>query len=71
MLVLVYIIMRWFPLREGGLAYDVAMVLQSICEPFLGLFRRFIPPMGGIDFSPVIAILALNLIARFVIGIIV
>ncbi|MDM8274439.1 YggT family protein [Enorma phocaeensis] len=71
MLVLVYIIMRWFPLREGGLAYDIAMVLQSICEPFLGLFRRFIPPMGGIDFSPVIAILALNLIARFVIGIII
>lgn len=71
MLVLVYIIMRWFPLREGGLAYDIAMVLQSICEPFLGLFRRFIPSMGGIDFSPVIAILALNLIARFVIGIIV
>ena len=71
MLVLVYLIMRWVPLREGGLAYDIAMVLQSICEPFLGLFRRFIPPMGGIDFSPVIAILALNLIARFVIGIII
>ncbi|OUP08666.1 YggT family protein [Collinsella sp. An2] len=71
MLILIYIILRWFPLREGGLAYDIAVVLQSICEPFLGLFRRIIPPMGGLDFSPVIAILALNLIARFVIGIIV
>ena len=25
----------WFPLREGGIAYDVAMVLRSLCEPFL------------------------------------
>ena len=63
--------MRWFPLREGGIAYDIAVVLQSICEPFLQLFRRFIPPMGGLDFSPVIAILALNLVARFVISVIV
>lgn len=45
------------------------MVLRSLCEPFLSLFRRIIPPMGGIDFSPVIAVLALNVIARLVIGI--
>lgn len=70
MLICVYIIMRWFPLREGGLLYDIAVVLQSICEPFLGIFRRIIPPVGGIDFSPIVAILALQLVARFVIGII-
>ncbi len=63
--------MRWFPLREGGIAYDIAVVLQSICEPFLQLFRRFIPPLGGLDFSPVIAILALNLVVQFVISVIV
>ena len=61
----------WFPLREGGIAYDVAMVLRSRCEPFLSIFRRIIPPMVGIDFSPVIAVLALNVIARLVIGILV
>ncbi|OUO22483.1 YggT family protein [Collinsella sp. An307] len=70
-LILVYIILMWFPLREGGIAYDVAMVLRSLCEPFLSIFRRIIPPMGGIDFSPVIAVLALNVIARLVIGILV
>ncbi|WP_255376992.1 YggT family protein [Collinsella sp. An7] len=71
MLLLVYIILTWFPLREGGIVYDIAMVLRSLCEPFLGIFRRFIPPMGGIDFSPVIAVLALNVVARLVIGILV
>ena len=71
MLIVVYILLRWFPLREGGIMYDIAVVLQSICEPFLGFFRRFIPPVGGLDFSPVIAILALNVVTRLLIGILV
>ncbi|WP_346675584.1 YggT family protein [Enorma phocaeensis] len=70
MLILAYILMSWFPLREGGLAYDIGMVLQQLCEPFLSLFRRIIPPIGGLDFSPVIAVIALNLVSRFLIGII-
>ena len=65
------IVLSWFPIREGSLVHDIGMVLQSLCEPYLGLFRRFIPPMGGLDFSPVIAVLALNLVSRLVIGIIV
>lgn len=60
----------WFPLREGGIAYDVAMVLRSLCEPFLSIFRRIIPPMGGIDFSPVVALIALSLAERLVFNII-
>ena len=71
MLIIVYILLSWFPIREGSLVHDIGMVLQSLCEPYLSLFRRFIPPMGGLDFSPVIAVLALNLVSRLVIGIIV
>lgn len=71
MLIIVYILLSWFPIREGSLVHDIGMVLQSLCEPYLGLFRRLIPPMGGLDFSPVIAVLALNLVSRLVIGIIV
>jgi YggT family protein len=36
--------------------------LHDICEPFLRLFRRFAPRMGGMDFSPMLAILSLYLI---------
>lgn len=50
--------------------YDLAMVLDSICGPYLNLFRRIIPPMGGIDFSPVIALIALNLAERLLFNII-
>ncbi len=33
--------------------------LRDISEPYLGLFRRFIPPMGMMDFSPMVAIIVL------------
>lgn len=35
--------------------------LRDVCEPFLRLFRRVVPQIGGIDFSPLLAILVLSL----------
>ena len=61
--------MTWFPKREGSLLADVNAVLEQLVGPYLGFFQRFIPALGGIDFSPVIAILALSLIERVLIGI--
>ena len=69
MLIVVYCLMSWFPRSEGSLIADVNAVLDQLVGPYLGFFRRFIPPFGGIDFSPVIAILALTAIERLLIGI--
>lgn len=69
MLIIVYCLFTWFPRRGGSLIDDIFSVLESICSPYLNQFRRIIPPMGGMDFSPVIAIIALNLIERLVVGI--
>jgi YggT family protein len=33
--------------------------LRDVCEPFLRIFRRLLPGFAGIDFSPMIAIIAL------------
>ena len=41
-----------------------------LVERYLGLFRRFIPPVMGVDFSPIVAILALSLIERLLFAII-
>lgn len=54
---IVYILMSWFP---GARESSIGQVLTSICEPYLEQFRRFIPPLGMIDFSPIIAIIVLQ-----------
>jgi len=59
-LLVVYVLMSWFPMN--GAFYDVYRVIGSLCEPYIGLFRRFIPPMGGIDFSPWAAILLVQFV---------
>ena len=70
MLIIARVILSWVPVRQGGLLYDIVAVLDSVTGPYLNLFRRIIPPLGGVDFSPVIALLALNLAERLVFNII-
>jgi YggT family protein len=41
--------------------------LRDVCEPFLRIFRRVLPMMGGFDFSPILAILTLQIINNLVI----
>ena len=41
--------------------------LRDICEPFLRIFRRILPRMGPFDFSPLIAILVLELLNSIVV----
>lgn len=36
--------------------------LRDVCEPFLRIFRRILPRIGPFDFSPVIAILVLEIL---------
>ena len=63
-LIVVWCLMSWIPMRPGGLLDDIRGAIGIIVEPYLNLFRRFIPPLGGIDFSPIVAILALGIIER-------
>lgn len=65
-LIVVYCLLTWIPMKAGGLLEDIAAVLDGVCGPWLNLFRRIIPPMGGVDFSPVVAIIALQLVQRLV-----
>ncbi len=62
-LIIGYVLMSWFPL--SGVFEDIHRVLASLVEPYLGLFRRFIPPIGMMDISPIIAILVLQVFMQF------
>jgi len=42
--------------------------LYDVCEPYLRIFRRFIPPLGPLDISPIVAIFTLWIASRLVIG---
>lgn len=61
-LIIAYIIMSWIRPTDG-LIGDIYRVLGTITEPWLGIFRRFIPPIGMIDVSPIVALIALRIIA--------
>jgi YggT family protein len=41
--------------------------LRDVSEPYLGLFRRFIPPIGPVDISPIVAILVLQFVGGFIV----
>jgi YggT family protein len=44
-------------------ATDIVLgFLRDVCEPFLRVFRRLLPSFGGIDLSPILAIITLELI---------
>lgn len=64
LLVIARVVVSWVaPTGGGGL---VAFIYQST-EPFLAPIRRFIPPSGGLDWAPLIAMLVLGLLLRVVV----
>lgn len=66
-LVIIWCFLSWIPRRSGGLLDDIAVVINNIVSPYMGLFRRFVPPIGGLDFSPVVGLLVLGVAQRFLI----
>ncbi len=69
-IIFVYVIMSWIP-NSTGIVGDIYRVLGKICDPYLNLFKRLIPPIGGmVDVTPIIALLVLQLVVRFVVGLI-
>ena len=69
MIIFVYVMLSWFPTSTGVLA-NINNVLGKICDPYLNLFKRFIPPIGGVvDISPILALLILQFAVRFIVSV--
>ena len=67
LLIIAYILSSLFFAFGGRLPYarwSSALLgfLRDVCEPFLSIFRRFIPAIGPLDLSPLVAILLLNIV---------
>jgi YggT family protein len=71
LLIIAYILSSMFFAFGGRVPYSrwssaVLGFLRDVCEPYLGFFRRFIPPLGPIDLSPIVAIFVLNIVGRII-----
>ena len=61
-LIIIRILLSWFPNIDP---YNpLVMLLRQITDPILEPARRIIPPLGMIDFSPIVVLLVLDLIIR-------
>jgi YggT family protein len=74
-LLLLYIVVNFlfaFGVRPGYYRWLDAVLgfLRDVSEPYLRIFRRFIPPLGPIDLSPIVALLVLRIVGSLIVGLI-
>jgi YggT family protein len=60
LLIFAYVLTSWF--RVPYSLSPVQRFLYDVCEPWVRLFRRMLPPLGALDLSPIIAIGSLYVI---------
>jgi uncharacterized protein YggT (Ycf19 family) len=66
LLILAYIITSWVRLPYSVWLNRIQRFLYDVCDPYLRIFRRFVPPLGPLDLSPMVAVLVLVLVNRVV-----
>lgn len=76
-ILIAYILLGWVEMFGARIPYSRATsaiigFIREASEPYLRIFRRILPPFGGLDLSPILAIFALfiggNLIADLIRG---
>lgn len=59
-LIFIRVLLTWF--QTADWAVSILTFLSPVTDPYLNLFRSLIPPLGGIDFSPWLAIIILQVV---------
>jgi YggT family protein len=69
-LIIIRIFLTWIPSIRWDEQPFAAM--RSVTDPFLDVFRKFIPPIGGVlDITPIIALIVLQVVQGFVVQLLV
>ena len=63
-LIIVRVLFSW--VRPSGALIPIYRFVYDATEPYLGLFRRIIPAVGQIDFSPMIGLIVLLVVQGIV-----
>jgi YggT family protein len=66
LLILAFIISSWIRLPYSPWLNRIQRFLYDVCDPFLRLFRKVIPPVGPLDLSPMVAVISLYVIDQIV-----
>jgi uncharacterized protein YggT (Ycf19 family) len=64
LLLFAYILTSWVRLPYSPWLNRVQRFLYDVCDPYLRIFRRFLPPLGPLDLSPMVAIIVLFVISN-------
>jgi YggT family protein len=65
LVVLAAVILSWIPSARNNV---VARWVEAATEPVLERIRGVLPPLGGLDLSPMLLLVALHLLKKFIIG---
>ncbi|MDX6663870.1 MAG: YggT family protein, partial [Solirubrobacteraceae bacterium] len=71
LIILAYILLGWMEMFGARIPYSrpttaIIGFIRDAAEPYLRIFRRFLPPMGGLDLSPIVGILVLFFVGNLV-----
>jgi uncharacterized protein YggT (Ycf19 family) len=64
LLLFAYILTSWVRLPYRPWLNRVQRFLYDVCDPYLRIFRRFIPPFGPLDLSPMVGVITLIVLER-------
>lgn len=59
-LIILRIFLTWIPTIDWQ--QQPIKSIREVTDLYLDIFRRFIPPVGGLDFSPIVALIVLQII---------
>ena len=59
LLILAYIILSWIRLPYSLWLSRIQRFLYDVCDPYLRMFRRILPPFGPLDLSPMVGVIVL------------
>ena len=68
LLLFAYILTSWIRLPYQPWLNRVQRFLYDVCDPYLRIFRRFIPPVGPLDLSPMVGIFTLLIIQNVLVS---
>src|SRR5215211_1586985 len=64
LVIIVYIITSWIRLPYSPWLNRIQRFLYDVCDPYLRLFRRVVPPLGPLDLSPMLAVIVLLVVQQ-------